>query len=273
MRSAKTEEEYGEGDKELYTKICRQRELERRVRKAKTEAEMLEVSGDSEGAKELRKKAAAYNKQLREYCQQNGLKYRDDRIRTYGKVTAKKPEKDLTGGENGGIIKVGSEGVTSKINDDLKAKELVKLGTNYHNRNQVIYEYSQRVKPCVGFEDVFIHGTPDCVFVYGNENDEFSFTADTFAEILRNANSYSGGNIRLVACQTGAKEGGFAQQLANIMHVSVLAPTEVVNMDGRGNLFVTDNEIVADIWYGATDEERAKMKETGKWVLFKPNER
>ncbi len=172
-----------------------------------------------------------------------------------------------------GIIKVGSEGVATKINDDLKIKELVKLGTNLHNRNQVIYEYSQRVKPCAGFEDIFIHGTPDYVFVDGNENDEFSFTADKFSEILRNSKSYSGGNIRLVACQTGAKEGGFAQQLANIMQVSVLAPTEVVNMDGRGNLFVTDNEIVADIWYAATDEEHAKMKETGKWILFKPSVR
>jgi len=103
-RSAKTKDEYGEDDKELYTKICRQRELERRVRKAKTEAEMLEVSGDVEGAKEMRKKAAAYNKQLREYCQQNGLKYRDDRVRTYGKITAKKPDKDLTGGGNADII-------------------------------------------------------------------------------------------------------------------------------------------------------------------------
>ncbi len=54
--------------------------------------------------KELRKKAAAYNKQLREYCQQNGLKYRDDRVRTYGKITAKKPDKDLTGGGNVDII-------------------------------------------------------------------------------------------------------------------------------------------------------------------------
>lgn len=79
-----------EEDKELYSKVCRQRELERRVRKSKTEADMLEAAGDSEGAKDVRRKMAEQNKQLKAYCEDNGLKYRSDRVRTYGKV---KPEK------------------------------------------------------------------------------------------------------------------------------------------------------------------------------------
>lgn len=75
-----------EEDKELYNKVCRQRELERKVRKSKTEADMLEAAGDTEGAKEVRRKMAEQNKALKSYCDNNGLKYRSDRVRTYGSV-------------------------------------------------------------------------------------------------------------------------------------------------------------------------------------------
>lgn len=36
-----------EEDKALYHKVCKQRELERKVRKSKTEADMLEAAGDT----------------------------------------------------------------------------------------------------------------------------------------------------------------------------------------------------------------------------------
>lgn len=73
-------------DKELYHKVCKQRELERKVRKSKTEVDMLEAAGDSEGAKEVRRRMAEQNKALRSYCEGNGLKYRSDRVKTYGSV-------------------------------------------------------------------------------------------------------------------------------------------------------------------------------------------
>lgn len=75
-----------EKDKALYHKVCKQRELERKVRKSKTEADMLEAAGDTEGAKEVRRKMAEQNKALKSYCDSNGLKYRSDRVRTYGSV-------------------------------------------------------------------------------------------------------------------------------------------------------------------------------------------
>lgn len=80
-----------EEDKALYNKVCRQRELERKVRKSKTEADMLEAAGDTEGAKEVRRKMTEQNKALKSYCDSNGLKYRSDRVRTYGSV---KPDTD-----------------------------------------------------------------------------------------------------------------------------------------------------------------------------------
>ena len=86
-------------DKELYNKICKQRELERKVRKSKTEADMLEAAGDAEGAKEVSRRMAEQNKALRAYCEENGLKFRSDRARTYGaiapsKISVPKPTPD-----------------------------------------------------------------------------------------------------------------------------------------------------------------------------------
>lgn len=82
--------EYDDEDKELYNKVCKQREFERRVRKSKTEADMLEAAGDTEGAKEVRRKMSEQNKALKSYCDNNGLKYRSDRVRTYGAIAPNK---------------------------------------------------------------------------------------------------------------------------------------------------------------------------------------
>ena len=98
-------------DKELYNKVCKQRELERKVRKSKTEADMLEAAGDTEGAKEVRRKMAERNKALKSYCDSNGLKYRSDRVRTYGSVN------------NGGKLREsGSKKPITAITDETVAK-------------------------------------------------------------------------------------------------------------------------------------------------------
>lgn len=41
-------------------------------------------------------------------------------------------------------------------------------------------------------------------------------------------------------------------------------------MDENGNMFLSDNDILVDIWYNAKEKERAKMKETGNRVAFIP---
>lgn len=107
-----------EEDKALYNKVCRQRELERKVRKSKTEADMLEAAGDTEGAKEVRQKMTEQNKALKSYCDSNGLKYRSDRVKTYGSV--KPPEKHYLKGDYS--IKFNKVSGTKEITETL-AKE------------------------------------------------------------------------------------------------------------------------------------------------------
>lgn len=100
----KSEVEYDDDeDKALYHKVCKQRELERKVRKSKTEADMLEAAGDTEGAKEVRRRMTEQNKALRSYCEGSGLKYRSDRVRTYGAIA---PKKALDKSAESGIIEM-----------------------------------------------------------------------------------------------------------------------------------------------------------------------
>ncbi len=81
------------------------------MRKSKTEADMLEAAGDTEGAKEVRRKMAEQNKALKSYCDSNGLKYRSDRVRTYGSVN------------NGGKLREsGSKKPITAITDETVAK-------------------------------------------------------------------------------------------------------------------------------------------------------
>lgn len=44
------------------------------------------------------------------------------------------------------------------------------------------------------------------------------------ANIIRHNDKYNGEKIRLLSCDTGGKEDGFAQQLANALGVEVEAP-------------------------------------------------
>ncbi len=92
----------GEETSGEYKKVQRQRELERAVRKKKTEANMYEAAGDKDAARDLRRLARDEDRKLRDYCQKEGLYYRRDRTEVYG-------YKKVDISENGGIIKNVSE--------------------------------------------------------------------------------------------------------------------------------------------------------------------
>lgn len=74
----------GEETSEEYKKVQRQRELERVVRKKKTEANMYGAAGDKDAARDLRRLAKDEDWKLRDYCQKEGLSYRRDRTEVYG---------------------------------------------------------------------------------------------------------------------------------------------------------------------------------------------
>ena len=143
------------------------------------------------------------------------------------------------------------------------------------NKSEKLYEYAKKVKPIDGFEDFTCHADPENFYIdlkgLGREEDYFQLSPEQYAEALKSSATYKGGNIRILSCQAGAKPDGAAQRLANAMNVDILAPTEIVNIDENGEMFISDSEIIAGLWYDASD--RSKIKETGKWVRFRPKKR
>lgn len=68
-----------EENAEAYKKSQQQRELERRVRKSKRECMMLETAGDPEGARQAQQLLKQRQDALRQFCGDNGLRYKPDR--------------------------------------------------------------------------------------------------------------------------------------------------------------------------------------------------
>jgi len=142
------------------------------------------------------------------------------------------------------------------------------------NKKEQLYRFAQKVKAVDGYTDFVCHADPDGFYIDmagdGNADDMVYYSPEEFAQVIRSSKKYSGGRIRILSCQAGAKENGAAYRLACALKEEVLAPTEIVNVDEDGNIFLSDNDILAEIWYNATD--KGMIKETGKWRLFSPGE-
>ena len=242
-RTSKTSEEYGSDDEELYYKVCKQRELERKVRRSKTEADMLDAAGDSEGARAVRQKANQYNKDLKGFCQQNGLKYRTDRVRTYGAVepkktatgSSKKLDKPLTFVSSGDTIKPYEIPITrQEIKDMVKRSNSLKKPIFAEDRpDNKFASYASLIKSDPDKYDVAMHGADTSAEFFSKSIDAY-----TLAKIIKSRPDYKVGTpVRLLSCNTGntTNTGNcFAQILANELHTTVWAPTKVllVNPDG-----------------------------------------
>lgn len=140
------------------------------------------------------------------------------------------------------------------------------------NKSEALFRNAKNVRPIEGYEDFTCHADPDNFLIdmkgEGNDEDFFTLTPEQYAEAIKRSNTYKGGNIRILSCQAGAKEDGAAQRLADALGVDVYAPTEIVNIAENGEIFLSDSDVLADLWYNADD--RSKIKESGKWVLFHP---
>ena len=88
-----------------------------------------------------------------------------------------------------------------------------------------------------GYFDVIAHGSTQKIEVVTPGG---TIMADqrVVSRLIENNPAYSGQPIRLLSCDTGACDAGFAQSLANKMGVSVKAPTNLVWAYGDGRMVV-----------------------------------
>lgn len=157
---------------------------------------------------------------------------------------------------------------------DKKEMLLATANALFVNKKELLYKNAQRIIPIEDYEDFTCHANPDAFEIdlvgNGNEKDFIELTPEEYAERIKNSSAYQGGNVRLISCRAGAKKDGAAQRLANALSKNVMASTEKVRVDEDGNIFLTDNDILAEIWYYASKEERATFHQTGSWITFKP---
>ena len=111
------------------------------------------------------------------------------------------------------------------------------------------------IKPNPKFVDVVIHGTDTNTQIMHNGS-WVKLDQRRLALIIKKSKDYKkGAPIRLMSCSTGAKQDGFAQNLANKLGVPVYAPS--------GKLWIKSNGTMS---IGATAETN-----TGYWKIYRPN--
>lgn len=110
-----------------------------------------------------------------------------------------------------------------------------------------------KIKKEPGYTDVVVHGNPNTVSVMKN-GDWVDLDHRRLAKFLKSDSGYIKGNIRLISCSTGKEAKGFAQNLANKMGVSVMAPSDTLYIYPNGKVVIGPSQ----------------FKNTGKWITYHP---
>ncbi|MDE5782647.1 MAG: hypothetical protein K2I03_14420 [Lachnospiraceae bacterium] len=94
-----------------------------------------------------------------------------------------------------------------------------------------------------GYFDIVVHGDIEKVQI--SINGKASSVNHRFiGNILKHSSEYNGQPIRLLSCNTGASDNGFAQNLANYMNVEVIAPTKFIWVYPNGIHTVAGGEVI-----------------------------
>lgn len=174
--------------------------------------------------------------------------------------------------ENGDKIRAQKREAYEKKRISYKLPEA--LSMTYVNNADQLYKNLQNVKPISKYEDVAIHGVPGEAYVEHETTNGVlkRYSASDFADMIRENPDYHGGNVRLLSCGAGADETGFAQMLANELNKRVIAPTETLWVAENGEMFVSDSDVLAELWYNDGEIDQG-IKQTGYWKVFDPVEK
>ena len=152
-----------------------------------------------------------------------------------------------------------------------ESEALESLSRIYVNSDDQLYDNLQFVDPIEGYEDYAAHSAEEGSKIHYTTTNgmETTYSGKEFAQMVKDDPSYSGGKVRLLVCGAGASDNRFAQEFANELGVDVLAPTETLWVGEKGELFVSNHRILAEMWYNEGNIDDS-IKPTGEWKVFEP---
>lgn len=151
----------------------------------------------------------------------------------------------------------------------LDKEGLLALSRAYMNKNDQAYAFFKKIDELDGYEDILIHADEKGFIYETTGGTNIIYTASELADILRSDfDAYHGKDIRLLSCGSGRLSDGLAQQLADELQVNVLAPTETLWIRDDGALFISDSNVLAEMW-----NEHIDVKASGEWKAFIPNKK
>ena len=105
------------------------------------------------------------------------------------------------------------------------------------NDNFILNINHRKDKDVNGFFDIIAHGSTNEIEV-NNGGKYINLSFRDAARLIAHKPGYKNQNIRLLSCNTGKINSGFAQNLANKLHVAVCAPTDYLWCNKQGDYFV-----------------------------------
>ena len=162
---------------------------------------------------------------------------------------------------------------STNIETGLAKAGITKANGVFVNNTEQLARFAKKIKPEEGFSDFTCHS--DGVSFYidmtgnGKEEDYLEITPEELAKHIKDSKEYQGGPVRIISCKAGSSDDGAAKRLAEALGEKVKAPTEDIHVEENGEIFISDNDTLAEMWY--TDvEHRSEYKSTGAWRTFDP---
>ena len=239
-----------EENERLYKESQQQRYMERKIRAQKTKADALAAAGDAAGAKAARMRAREMNKELKGWCQEKGRAYYPERVRVTRGEKAESSKEPTASSNSASALQADLDAMrnnsplTKNVNhatifteeryrsswdgSDAEAAFPIKHGFAAYPEGDPIIECVKTTEPIPGYFDVAMHG--DEYHVGFGTQGMTDLTEQELAEFILGYEGYTGEDIRLLACSTGAYQYDdtlcFAERLATAMQKNVMAPSD-----------------------------------------------
>ena len=113
----------------------------------------------------------------------------------------------------------------------------------------MLYKNAKNIKPIKGYQDIVCHGDKIGLVYTDSNGNKSNISVTEFVDHLKDSNLLTGEPLRLIVCESGAKDGIVAQKISELLNVDVIAPIDIIKVYPDGELKIVNN---------------------GKWVKFKP---